>query len=488
MTLLVIALYFLLLLFIFFYSLMQAHLVYKYVTHKKVDSVFTNSLEFPLVTVQLPVYNELYVIERLIDAVAAFDYPKEKFEVQVLDDSTDETTDIISAKVQYYCQQGYDVVHIRRKNRKGFKAGALDYGLQIAKGDFIAIFDADFVPAPDFLVQTVPYFSKPEVGVVQTRWGHLNKDYSLITKLQAFALDGHFIVEQSGRNFGKYFINFNGTAGIWRKSCIEDAGGWNADTLTEDLDLSYRAQMRKWEFKYLEDVVSPAELPPVMTAVKSQQYRWTKGAAETARKHLGSVWKTDMPLSTKLHASFHLLNSALFICIFFTAFLSVPFLIMKGSIIDEYRFLFNLASVFMVSLLILTALYWVSFKKNYKGRFVFFAFLRDFPLFLSVTMGLSLHNAIAVLEGYFDRKTPFVRTPKFNNLKKEDLKSNKYATKTINILTLVEGVLVFYFGFGIFQAFVLHDYGLLPFHALLTFGFATVFYYSVFHSIKNFQS
>lgn len=242
------------------------------------------SFEFPLVTVQLPIYNELYVVERLIDAVCLFEYPKNRLEIQVLDDSTDETVSIIAQKVRLYKAQGFDIQHIRRSSRDGFKAGALAYGLTAAKGEFIAIFDADFIPHPDFLTTTIPHFENATVGVVQTRWVHLNESYSLITQLQAFGLDGHFIVEQGGRNAAGHFINFNGTAGVWRKSCILDAGGWSAQTLTEDLDLSYRAQLRGWQFVYLENVETPAELPATMPALKSQQYRWMKGAPNAPAK------------------------------------------------------------------------------------------------------------------------------------------------------------------------------------------------------------
>lgn len=274
--------------FIMLFSLVQLHLAFVYrKTRKrednKIDSGKSN-LDYPIVTIQLPLFNEKYVAERLLDSVIEIDWPKDALEIQILDDSTDETSDIIQAKLEEEKFQDFDILHIKRKNRKGFKAGALQLGMKASKGEFIAIFDADFMPHQSFLLDTMKEFENPAIGMVQTKWEHLNKDFSLLTKLQAFGLNGHFRVEQTGRNEAGSFINFNGTAGIWRKECIVEAGGWQSDTLTEDLDLSYRAQMNGWKFKYLEDVPSPSELPVIMSAVKTQQYRWTKGGAETAKK------------------------------------------------------------------------------------------------------------------------------------------------------------------------------------------------------------
>lgn len=469
------------LLFIFTYSLAQAQLVLRYLKRKDPATVYPRDETLkPYVTIQLPVYNERYVVERLIDAVCAIRHPRDRFEVQVLDDSSDETTALAAQKVSDWKARGTNIVLVRRPDRSGFKAGALKYGLETARGEFIAIFDADFVPGADFLEQTVPYFTDAKTGMVQTRWGHINRDYSLLTALQAFALDAHFTVEQVGRNMGG-FINFNGTAGIWRKTTIEDAGNWEADTLTEDLDLSYRAQLRNWTFIYLENVVSPAELPPVMSALKSQQYRWTKGGAEVARKHLGHVLRAPFSVGRRWHGIMHLLNSAVFLSVLICALTSVPLLFAKVRF-PELNKLFLLASVFLLSFVVLGALYYVSSAAHFKAKGQNrFAFLRTFPVFLSVSMGLSLHNAIAVLEGYFGRKTPFIRTPKFNiNTGTDSWAGNVYIRKTITPLVLAEGLLMLYFGYGIYTGIRLHDYGLLPFHALLVCGFALVFYYSVF--------
>ena len=482
MELAVVILYSLALLLIFLFSLGQLNLSIHYRRAKrKKNSDKDNGKplsRLPHVTVQLPVYNELYVIDRLIDAIACLEYPREKLEIQVLDDSTDETVDAIAGKVIAMQKNGIEIHHIRRPDREGFKAGALKYGLQTAKGSLIAIFDADFIPKPGFLTDTVPHFADDKVGVVQTRWGHLNKNYSLLTKLQAFGLDAHFSVEQTGRSEAGSFINFNGTAGVWRKRCIEDAGGWSPDTLTEDLDLSYRAQLKGWKFKYMEDVEAPAELPVLMSAVKSQQYRWNKGAAETARKNLGKVLRSGIGLENKIHAVFHLFNSSIFVCLLLAAILSIPMLYIKF-LNPDYNILFNIGSVFLLGFFSIGYFYWIAAKRMEPTRTARY-FLRIFPFFLTVSMGLSLHNAFAVLEGLFGYKTPFVRTPKFN-VTDNDKKwhSNIYIKNKINLVTIAEGILTIYFIFGIAFGIHLQDFGLILFHLMLAAGFGSVFYYSV---------
>jgi cellulose synthase/poly-beta-1,6-N-acetylglucosamine synthase-like glycosyltransferase len=489
MAILILLLYGLCLLFITCYSLVQLHLTYLYLhakgkSHPSPPAPATDA-GWPVVTVQLPVYNEMYVVERLLDAVAAFDYPADKLQIQVLDDSTDETTDLIRQKVAHYQKRGIEIELVRRPGREGYKAGALNYGLERAQGEFIAIFDADFLPGPDFLKRTLPAFVTPDTGVIQTRWTHLNEDYSLLTRLQAFGLDAHFRIEQVGRNSGGHFINFNGTAGVWRKACIIDAGGWQADTLTEDLDLSYRAQLKGWKFRYLEQVEAPAELPAAMNALKSQQFRWTKGAAENARKNLWNVLRTRLPFRTKLHAFFHLLNSSVFVCVLLTALLSIPVLLVK-----EYRpdliVLFRLASVFLFGLLVLIIFYGVSYHYSQPSPSLWHSlrtFLPRFFLFLSMSMGLSLHNAIAVLEGYAGRKTPFIRTPKFNITRGSDSWRNlRYVPVSLTFLTALEGLLALSFLFGLFLAFRFQDFTLLPFHLMLFLGYGAVFYYSIRHA------
>jgi len=476
----IIVVYSIALLFIFAYSLTQAMLIRRYFKNKKLKkNIKLDTSYFPYVTVQLPIYNELYVVERLIDNVCKFDYPSNKFEVQVLDDSTDETISIIKKKVEEWKGKGIDIIHVHRIDRKGFKAGALEKGLETAKGELIAIFDSDFLPRLDFLLQTVPYFVVEKIGMVQTKWGHLNRDYSLLTKLQAFGLDAHFSVEQVGRNYRDGFINFNGTAGIWRKSCIVDSGNWQPDTLTEDLDLSYRAQLRDWRFVYLEKIESPAELPPVMSALKTQQYRWTKGGAETARKHLKSVLMSNKPFHVKWHGVMHLLNSAIFLSILICSIFSVPLLFIKVDF-PEIKNLFLIASLFSVSFLILGCMYYVSSAVRFKNKLLAFVnLLITFPAFLSISMGLSLHNGIAVVEGYLGRKTPFIRTPKFNLTQKNGKwEGNKYLKTKLNVVNFLELILAFYFAFGVVKGIQIRDYGLLPFHIMLSIGFLTVFYYS----------
>ena len=476
MELLFIGVYVFFLLFILLYSLMELNLLFLYL-FKSDESSKPTTTDLPFVTIQLPVYNEVYVVERIIDASANLDYPQDRFEIQVLDDSTDETSSLIRDRVEFWEKRGVRIKHVIRPDRRGFKAGALSYGMKTVKGEFIAIFDSDFQPERDFLKKTLAYFNDSRIGVVQTRWKHMNKDHSLLTKLQAFALDAHFTVEQTGRNKGGHFINFNGTAGIWRKSCIEDAGGWHADTLTEDLDLSYRAQMKGWKFKYLEEVESPSELPVTMGALKNQQFRWAKGAAECAKKNLGKVLvKKGIGLTTKLMALFHLFNSFLYICIMSVAFMSVPMMYLV-KMLPEYKQVYDFLQIFMVSTVILGAVYYVAStrKSENKGRdslrFFFYFFV-----FLSVSMSLSLYNMIGVIEGYLGRKSPFVRTPKFNihDAGDDKWKKNKYLSsfKGLGLITWLEAAVIVYFSFGFVLSIQIGPLSFAPFYAMLLFGFS----------------
>ncbi|MDT0646714.1 glycosyltransferase family 2 protein [Zunongwangia sp. F260] len=486
MDLAIIILYTLALLLVFFYSISQLQLLLNYLKAKKTDENsevfdFSNTEEIPFVTIQLPLYNEMYVVERLLKNIAEIEYPREKLEIQVLDDSTDQSLAKTAEIVRKLQKSGLDIKHITRTNRTGFKAGALKEGLEIAKGEFIAIFDSDFMPKKDWLLKTVPHFTDPEIGVVQTRWGHLNRDYSILTKIQAFALDFHFILEQTGRNFGKHFINFNGTAGIWRKSCILEAGNWSGDTLTEDLDLSYRAQLKNWKFKYLEEVETPAELPVVMSAAKSQQFRWNKGAAENFRKNYWKIFKSKTVSGrTKFHAFFHLLNSSMFLIVLFLAVLSVPVLFIKNSN-PQFSWFFNVIAFFAVSTVIFFFCYYVAYSKIHgRGIKNFFKFTGMFLTFFSVAMGFSLHNSIAVLEGHFGKKSAFIRTPKFNlDSLKSTIQSNKYIRKKFSANLIIEFLLFLYFGFAIYSAFALNDFGLLIFHLMLFAGFGFVIFKSI---------
>ena len=487
---LIILIYSVALILIFLYALAQLNLLFNYLKARKQHQVapkfdFSNENEIPRVTIQLPVYNELYVMERLLDNISKMDYPPDKLEIQVLDDSTDESFEITAKHIERLQQSGLDIQHISRENREGFKAGALKEGLKTAKGEFIAIFDADFLPKKDWLLNTIPYFKDPEIGVVQTRWGHLNQDYSILTRVQAFALDAHFTLEQVGRNSKGHFINFNGTAGVWRKECILDAGNWEGDTLTEDLDLSYRAQLKTWKFKYLEEVETPAELPVVISAARSQQFRWNKGGAENFQKMAGRVFKSqNISLKTKIHSFLHLLNSTMFLNILIVAILSIPMLYIKNEY-EHLKIYFFAMSFFVISTLIFFICYWFTYKNIYGGGFKrFLKYIGMFFTFFSVAMGFSLHNSIAVLEGHFGKKSEFIRTPKFNieNLN-ESWKHNKYLTKNISPNVILEGILMLYFAFGMYSAFVVGDqggdFGLFPFHLMLFLGFGFVFFKSV---------
>ena len=473
------------LLMIFLYSLAQLHLLLNYIGAKKkknIDPVidFSNSPLIPFVTIQLPVYNEKYVMERLLHCIAAIDYPRDKLEIQVLDDSTDDSVEQTAKQISEIRATGLNMLHIRRTNRINYKAGALKEGLATAKGEFIAIFDADFLPQKDWLHKTVPHFKNENIGVVQTRWGHINRDYSLLTKVQAFALDAHFTLEQSGRNAKGYFINFNGTAGIWRKKCIIDAGNWEGDTLTEDLDLSYRAQLKGWKFKYLEDVVTPAELPVVVSASRSQQFRWNKGGAENFIKMFRRiVVSKQMPFKTKLHGMLHLINSTMFFFVLIMAVLSIPMLYIKNHY-SHLAVFFNVNSFFVISTIILFFCNWVVFKNLHGYRFIsFIKFCRMFFSFFSIALGFSLHNTLAVAEAYVGKKSAFIRTPKFNiNNLTDTWKGNQYLNNKLSINTFLEAILLLYFGFGLYSAFYVHDFALFPFHLMLFAGFGYVVYNS----------
>ncbi|MAL23229.1 MAG: glycosyl transferase family 2 [Xanthomarina sp.] len=475
---------------IFIYALAQLNLLSNYLKAQKKQSQavkfdFSNPNNIPFVSIQLPVYNEMYVMERLLENISKMDYPKDKLEIQVLDDSTDESLELTQKLVKQLKLSGVNIVHIHRTKRTGFKAGALKEGLKVAKGEFIAIFDADFLPRPNWLKETIPYFKDENIGVVQTRWSHLNRNHSVLTKIQAFALDAHFTLEQVGRNSKSHFINFNGTAGVWRKTCILEAGNWEGDTLTEDLDLSYRAQLKNWKFKYLEDVETPAELPMAISAARSQQFRWNKGGAENFRKMAWKLIKNKhISAKTKTHGLLHLLNSTMFLNIFIVAVLSIPMLYIK----NEYESLkpyFYVMSFFVVSSIIFFVCYWFMYKKIYGNSLKdFIEYLGMFFTFFSIAMGFSLHNSVAVLEGHFGKRSDFVRTPKFNiNSLSESWKNNKYLSKKIPIYVLFEGLLTLYFGFGMYSAFVVGnqggDFGLFPFHLMLFLGFGYVFFKSV---------
>lgn len=487
----IIIIYSLILLYILFYNLIQFQLWFNYRTKENCVPEMSESdwsTDWPKVTVQLPTYNEKFVIGRLIDNICALDYPKDRLEIQVLDDSTDDTLTISQAKVAQYRNAGFDIQLIHRKDRTGYKAGALQNGLKLAQGEFIAIFDADFLPKSDFLQKTVPYFQQSNVGVVQARWEHLNQDHSIITEVQAFQLNVHFTVEQSARCHSEYLLQFNGTAGVWRKTAIEEAGGWHADTLTEDLDLSYRAQLKGWKILYQEAVGAPAELPNHIFSYKSQQYRWMKGGAETAKKLIGPILKSDISFGKKIHALAHLTGSAIFLLVFTMAILSVPML----WAISKLHLNMGYFMVFVLGILGLACTFYqanVLNPYNYAGlskyrKVLKFIFL--FPIFMSLSMGLSLHNSMAVIQGWRGKRTPFIRTPKTNldhhkNQREENKKAGIYVATLakLNKATLLEGLMCLYFIFGIIAGILMQNYSMIILHILLVFGFGSIFFFSI---------
>jgi cellulose synthase/poly-beta-1,6-N-acetylglucosamine synthase-like glycosyltransferase len=469
---------------IFFYSVLQLSLSIAYARNRKkkaleIKPVF-NPETTPKVTIQLPMYNEMYVAERIIQQISEFEYPLDKFQIQVLDDSTDETKDLIAAKVAEVAARGINIQHVHRVDRTGYKAGALDAAMDKVEGEFIGIFDSDFMPEKDFLQKTMPYFQDPTIGVVQTRWGHINKDYSILTELQAFGLNGHFAIEQGGRTASGHFINFNGTGGIWRKQCIADAGGWEHDTLTEDLDLSYRAQIFGWKFKYCEDVIAPAELPITMSALKNQQHRWMKGGAECFIK----MWKRlltakNVKFMDRVHGLSHLFNSSLFMFILTLSMLSLPILHIKDSFSDLNYFI-QFGSIFISSTIFLMYFYWLSYRDKSGKTFIdLIRFIGRFFQFLIISMGLSLSNTVAVIEGYLGIKSSFVRTPKFNVLKKGESTKNKYDKKSLSIINIGEGLLMCVFGFTAINRAIYGDLGMVPFHLMLAVGYGAVFFYTI---------
>lgn len=474
------------LLMMFCYNLSQLNLLFGYISSKyKKESVevfdLSKEVEIPFVTIQLPIFNEKYVMERLLICMSKMDYPKEKLEIQVLDDSNDNSVHNTSELIDRLKKTGLDLSHIRRNNRSNFKAGALKEGLKTAKGEFIAIFDADFLPGEDWLKKTIIYFKNPKIGLVQTRWGHLNRDYSLLTKIQAFALDVHFTLEQTGRNANHHFMNFNGTAGIWRKQCILESGNWHGGTLTEDLDLSYRAQLNNWEFKYLENVIVPAELPVVFSAARSQQFRWNKGGAENFIKLFKRVLSSKkLPMFTKIHALMHLGSSSMFFFLLTISLLSIPMLYIKNEY-PQLDFAFKVHSLFIASSFIIFVNHWVVYKNiHLKMSYRFMNFIGMFFTFFTLTLGFSLHNTFAVAEAYMGKKSDFIRTPKFNIKKPSDnWKGNQYINNKIPMFVILEILLLLYFIFGFCSSFILNDYTLLPFHFMLILGFSYVVYTTI---------
>ena len=461
--------YFLVLFVLATYGLHRYWLVYDYYKYRRnIPGPPPQATRWPRVTVQLPIFNERYVIERLVEAVSRFDYPRELLDIQVLDDSTDETQQVASACVARFAAQGLPITYIYRANREGYKAGALENGLKTGQGEFVAIFDADFIPAPDFLRRSIPYFENEKIGMVQTRWTYLNRDYSLLTQVETILLDGHFVVEHGARSRRGTFFNFNGTAGVWRRQAIEDAGGWEHDTLTEDTDLSYRAQLFGWKFLYLPDIECASELPVDMNGFKTQQARWAKGLMQTAKKILPRVMKSDAPWHVKAEAFFHL-----------TANISYPLMVLLSTmllpamIVRFYQGWVQMLVIdlplFLASTCSISSFYLVAQKelrpKNWWRTFLYM------PFVMAIGIGISVRNAQAVIEAIIGKKSEFARTPKYKIEGKQDsFAAKKYRNKA-GWMPYAEIILGVYFFFTVLYAVLNENYATVPFLLLFVWGY-----------------
>lgn len=476
-----ISLYLLVLAMLAFYGLHRTQLVWLFLKHRRRTEKplrYFNKEELPRVTVQCPLFNEKYVVERLLDAVAALDYPREKLEIQVLDDSTDETQGICRAKVQQLQAQGVDIVYIHRDDRTGFKAGALENGLKYAKGELALVFDADFVPQSEMLMQMVHHFSDSQVGMVQARWGHLNRDYSNLTEIEALMLDGHFVIEHTARNRSGRFFNFNGTAGMWRISTIHDAGGWEHDTLTEDMDLSYRAQLKGWKFVYLPDIVSPAELPVEMNSFKSQQFRWAKGAVQVAKKHLPRLLKSDLPAKVKWEAFYHLTDNFAYPLLLLLSLLLLPNLIVRTGHGVREVMLIDLPLFFGTTFSVV-GFYVASQKYVGAPRSMWSLFVR-LPLMLAVGIGLCINQTRAVFEALMGKETEFVRTPKHGVADRKESWSHKSYRAAKSLIPCLEIFMAIYFCIAVGVAISGGHFFALPFLFLFLVGYGYVGTLSVY--------
>ena len=439
--------------------------------------------EWPRVTVQLPIFNEQYVVARLLEAACALDYPADRLEIQILDDSTDDTREIARKMAEGFRSRGINIHYLHRSNRKGFKAGALRDGLDQAQGDFLAIFDADFIPPRDFLRKMMPYFSSANIGVVQARWGHLNAGYSMLTRSQAVGLDAHFVLEHGARNSSGIFINFNGTAGIWRKAAIIDAGNWHEDTLTEDIDLSYRAQLAGWKFVYVNDIVCPGEIPAEVYGLKTQQYRWAKGAIQTAKKLLPAIWRNKtIPWLQKFEATIHLTNHLVFPALLLVALLSYPVMII-GVQCPQSALFFWMASIFTINIFSYPLFYICAQREihpDWKRRVLFL------PILMAGATGLSVVNTRAIFSALAGRQSAFLRTPKFNLSDRRSVswKGRLYRSR-FNITVLVEMAMALYISIPLCYAISNLKFMAIPFILLYWVGFVFIGGLSMVHAFRR---
>ncbi len=462
--------YFVVMVILAIYGLHRYMLVFMYYRNRKNHAgespqKFT---ELPRVTVQLPIFNEQFVVDRLVEAICKLEYPKDKLDIQVLDDSTDETQAVAQAVVERYAALGHPITYIHRTNREGYKAGALQNGMKTARGEFIAIFDADFVPPEDWLLRVIHHFAEPGIGMAQTRWTHLNRNYSFLTEVEAIMLDGHFILDHGGRYRRGVFFNFNGTAGMWRRQAIEDAGGWQHDTLTEDTDLSYRSQLKGWKFKYLQDIECPAELPIEMTAFKIQQARWAKGLIQTGKKILPRIFKSDIPLRVKVEAWYHLSANISYPLMIMFSTLLLPAMIIR-SFGGWFQMLVIDLPLFMASTFSVSSFYLVSQKEIYPRKWPrTFLFL---PLLMALGIGLTLTNTKAVLEALFGIKSPFARTPKYRVQSKTDKALGQKYRRRLGLVPWLELLVGSYFVLMCVYAYTSENYWTLPFLTLFVIGY-----------------
>jgi len=460
--------YFFVLIVLAIYGWHRYYLVYLYMKNRDKEPKPGPALDpLPIVTIQLPLYNEMYVADRLIAAVCQIDYPRDRLEIQVLDDSTDETRSIAELAARRFALQGIDIKFHHREDRRGFKAGALEAGLRTARGEYIAIFDADFIPSSDFLMRLIPHFRDPQIAMVQARWGHINQDYSLLTKIQSILLDGHFVLEHGGRNRSGRFFNFNGTAGVWRRAAIDDAGGWQHDTLTEDLDLSYRAQLRGWRFVFVSNVIAPAEVPVEMNAFKSQQFRWAKGSIQTCRKLLPTILRSNQPLRVKAEAFFHLTANFNYPFMCVLSVLMFPAMVIRYNM-GWYEMLLIDVPLFFAATFSVCNFYMVCQREihtDWRTR------IKYLPFLMSIGIGLSINNTRAVIEALFNKQSEFTRTPKYHIEGSGDEWVGKKYRQTVAVQPLIELALGLYFTATVFYALANGIYGTLPFLVLFQIGF-----------------
>ncbi len=463
------------------YGLHRIHLIQLFRRRDRNPIPPAPPLEWPAVTIQLPIYNERYVVDRLLEAAAAIDYPRQRLEIQVLDDSTDATREIAAAKTAELRARGIDAKHVVRDTRDGFKAGALQHGLERAKGEFIAIFDADFVPPPRILREMIPYFGDSSVGMVQARWQHLNQNYSILAQAQAISLDGHFVIEHAARMSGQRFFNFNGTAGVLRKACVQDAGGWHSDTLTEDLDLSYRAQLKGWRFVFAPHVVCPSELPVEMNAFKAQQHRWVKGSIQVARKLLPIIWRARLPLRTKVEASFHLTYNVAYVFLLLLSIIVYPVVLARY---ESRSVPFTIADTILFLVATSSVIFYFGYaqretRRDWKRQ------LRYLPFVMSLGIGLSVCNTRAVLEALAGHVSPFHRTPKFRIERQGDGWKGKRYRSPVSGWALLEIAMGLYFAWTMVSLAQAKLYAPLPFFLLYLFGFLYVGVSSLLHAYSR---